>query len=145
MSSRISKRPLKSRDILKFTASKLISAVSAEGFEVPVSTANSLVLAAAIKEFGFEVMPYSRCIAHGRVCKMLDNGSKKCGFCTDKGRPCDGTGIPLHSRKSKSGLVVFLAKMRVVTRVISEARRLGDKELELEEEFLKKRAALRAA
>ncbi|KAH8653047.1 hypothetical protein BGZ61DRAFT_541678 [Ilyonectria robusta] len=129
MSSRISKRPLKSRDILKSTASKLISAVSAEGFEVPVSTANSLVLAAAIKEFGFEVMPYSRCIAHGRVCKMLDNGSKKCGFCTDKGRPCDGTGIPLHS----------------LTRVISEARRLGDKELELEEEFLKKRAALRAA
>jgi hypothetical protein len=33
----------------------------------------------------------------------------------------------------------------VVTRVISEAQRLGRKESELEEEFLKKRAALRAA
>ncbi|KAH8648094.1 hypothetical protein BGZ61DRAFT_469820 [Ilyonectria robusta] len=32
-----------------------------------------------------------------------------------------------------------------LTRVISKAKRLGDKESELEEEFLKKRAALRAA
>lgn len=100
MNSRISKRPPKSRDILKSTASKLIKAASAEGLQVPVSTANTLVLAAAIEEFGFEVMPCSRCVAHGRVCKMLDKGSKKCGFCTERGRPCDVTGVPLNSRKS---------------------------------------------
>lgn len=35
--------------------------------------------------------------------------------------------------------------MSVVTRVIAEAKRLGAKESELEEGFLKKRAALRAA
>ena len=110
MSSRVSKRPLKSRDTLKSTASKLILAASAEGFEVPVSTANALVLAAAIEEFGFEVMPCSRCISHGRVCKMLDNSSKKCGFCTDKGRPCDVTGVPLHSCKYFLVFVILFAK-----------------------------------
>lgn len=53
--------------------------------------------AEGIAQFGFEVMPCSRCSKRGVACKMIA-GKKKCGLCVSLGRPCDVTGTPLNSR-----------------------------------------------
>ena len=64
-------------------------------------TVNRQVRAIAIDQFGFLVMPCSRCSSRGVQCKMM-NGAKKCGLCTRLGRPCEVSGVsgvPLHSRR----------------------------------------------
>ena len=63
--------------------------------------------AAGIDQFGYEVMPCSRCEKRGVPCKMLE-GHLKCGLCTSLGRPCDVTGTPLSSCEFLAWLCSFL-------------------------------------
>ncbi|KAJ4175730.1 hypothetical protein NW767_015685 [Fusarium falciforme] len=91
-------------------------------------TLNRQDRAVAIDQFGFLVMPCSRCSFRGVQCKMM-KGAKKCGLCTRLGRPCDVSGVPLHC----------------LSRVTEEDKRLEVEEAEAESHFLARREALRRA
>ncbi|KAG7402992.1 hypothetical protein Forpe1208_v000003 [Fusarium oxysporum f. sp. rapae] len=95
---------------------------------LPPSTIRRHKAADGIDQFGFEVMPCSRCEKRGAICKMVE-GKKKCGLCVRLGRPCDVTGTPLNS----------------LTRIITEAKRLDQREAEAEELLSRRREALRQA
>ncbi|KAJ4221994.1 hypothetical protein NW757_014435 [Fusarium falciforme] len=91
-------------------------------------TLNRQDRAVAIDQFGFLVMPCSRCSFRGVQCKMME-GAKKCGLCTRLGRPCDVSGVPLHC----------------LSRVTEEDKKLEVEEAEAESHFLARREALRRA
>ncbi|KAH7232456.1 hypothetical protein B0J15DRAFT_409240 [Fusarium solani] len=91
-------------------------------------TLNRQDRAVAIDQFGFLVMPCSRCSSRGVQCKMME-GAKKCGLCTRLGRPCDVSGVPLHC----------------LSRVTEEDKRLEVEEAEAESRLLARREALRQA
>ncbi|KAG7403351.1 hypothetical protein Forpe1208_v016369 [Fusarium oxysporum f. sp. rapae] len=91
---------------------------------LPPSTIRRHKAADGIDQFGFEVMPCSRCEKRGAICKMVE-GKKKCGLCVRLGRPCDVTGTPLNS----------------LTRIITEAKRLDQREAEAEELLSRRREA----
>ena len=81
-------------------------------------------------EFGFEVMPCTRCTAEGIRCLWVDDSvskTKKCRACFAAGVPCNGTGQPLSA----------------AARIIMEKRRLEreerETELALEEAFARLR------
>lgn len=108
-------------------------------------TLNRQDRAVAIDQFGFLVMPCSRCSFRGVQCKMME-GAKKCGLCTRLGRPCDVSGVPLHCRRFNHlcecacFLILFL-----VSRVTEEDKRLEVEEAAAESHFLARREALRRA
>jgi hypothetical protein len=83
------------------------------------------IRADSIEQFGFSVMPCTRCKAKKVECKMLE-GSRKCQTCTRLGRVCDSNGVPLLS----------------LSRMVSEDRRLEKEEEEAEEAFLVQQAKL---
>jgi len=83
------------------------------------STARRHDLVTAFDDFGFEVMPCSRCASKGWKCVMIE-GSSKCQECTRAACACDGTGVPLQS----------------LHRIQEEHRRLSREEVIAEERFL---------
>lgn len=60
------------------------------------STERRKIAASDIEEFGFEVMPCSRCFDLGLTCKLL-GGKKRCQECLESNATCDGKEIPIDS------------------------------------------------
>ncbi|RFN44857.1 hypothetical protein FIE12Z_10903 [Fusarium flagelliforme] len=92
------------------------------------STEKRRKAAEGIAQFGFKVIPCSRCSKRGVACKMIA-GKKKCGLCVSLGRPCNVTGTPLNS----------------LTHIINKAKRLEEREAAAEELLSSRREALRVA
>jgi hypothetical protein len=84
-----------------------------------------------IEKNGFEVLACSRCDPKGLVCIMMEGG-KKCSKCARDGKRCDGSGVPLHSRRRSSepsvGLGCFADVSFLVDRILREQRRLEAEE-----------------